>query len=230
MGLSLEKKQEIFRLTLEKRSVPTGIIMAVKVMIDVSQSMQAMFASGTVQEVVDRLIPVAMRFDDNQSLEAYAFSSKVQQVKDIKPEHFGDYVRTVFLPSVKNSVLWGGTSYSVAWNQLSQDITPSKPGFLKGLFGKKQEVQPPSFVLFATDGDTQGDEYESEQQLIDLASKNCYVLLVGIGRLRFSFLERMADKYDHVGFVSFPDIATISDEAMYEKLLSEEVCAWIKSR
>lgn len=231
MALDLAKKQEIVRLTLEKRKVPTGIIMAVKLMLDVSQSTQDMFYRGVMQELVDRLIPVGMRFDDNQSLEAYAFSDKVQQVKDIKPEHFGSYVNSVFIPQIKSNVLWGGTKYSVALNALAEDIKPQEVGFLKKLFGgKKVEGQPPAFVMFVTDGDTQYDEAEAENELIRLGALNCYVMLVGVGRLRFNFLERMAQKYDHVGFVSFPNLDKTTDEEMYNALLSEELCNWIKKQ
>lgn len=228
MALNLEKKQEIVRLTLEKRQVPTGIVMAVKLMLDVSGSMQGMFSNGAVQELVDRLIPVAMRFDDNQSLEAYAYSDDVKQVEDIKPADFGGYIPN-FLKQAKK-VLWGGTRYSVALRQLTDDIQPKKAGFLKSMFGKKQEVQPPSFVMFVTDGDTQGDQPETDNILADLEDKNCYVMLVGIGRDRFGFLERMAQNYAHVGLVTFPRLESTSDEEMYNALLSEELCAWIKSR
>jgi hypothetical protein len=229
MALDLAKKQEIVRLTLEKRKVPTGIIMAVKVMIDVSESTRRMFNNGMMQELVDRLIPVGMRFDDNQSLEAYAFSDKVQRVDDIKPADFGSYVNKVFLPQIKDKVLWGGTLYSVAWKQLADDMVPEEAGFFKKLFGgKKPESQPPAFTMFVTDGDTNYDEVAAENEIIRLGAMNCYLMLVGVGRRSFAFLEKMAAEYDHVGFVSFPKLDETTDEDMYAALLNDDLCSWIK--
>lgn len=233
MALDLAKKQEIVRLTLEKRKVPTNIIMAVKVMIDVSGSTTRMFNNGEMQELVDRLIPVGMRFDDNQSMEAYAFSDNVQRVNDIKPADFGSYVNKVFLSQIKKSILWGGTKYSIALKQLVNDIAPEETtGFFKNLFGSKKAVAnpPPAFTMFITDGDTQFDHEEAEKQLIRLSEMNCYAMMVGIGRTRFDFLERMADRYSHVGFVSFPNLGKTTDEDMYNALLSDELCNWIKAR
>ena len=231
MALALEKKQELVRLQLEKRQVPTGIIMAVKMMLDVSGSTSGLYRDGTVQELVDRLIPVAMRFDDNQSLEAYAFGTHVQQVADVNPADFANYIGK-FLNQVKGHVLWSGTKYGTALAQLASDITPSNKatGFLKGLFGKKQEVQPPSFTMFITDGDTQGDEQEAEVQLAKIGLLNGFVMLVGVGGLDFDFLRRMDAKFKHVGFVTFPDLNKVTDEDMYAQLLNEKLCAWIKTR
>jgi hypothetical protein len=244
MALSLEKKQEIVRLSLEKRNVPTDVVMAVKLVLDVSQSIQWMFDNGTIQELVDRLIPVGMRFDDNGSLEAYAFGSSVQSVSDITAADFGSYVNKKFLKQVSRNVLWSGTEYGIALEKIQEDweeVLAGKPasqgglmGSLKGLFGKKKEVvqekQAPAFLMFVTDGEDQGSAVEAEAHIRTLGEQNMYIEFVGVGNASFRFLKAMAGKYDHVGFVSFPDLANTSDQALYEALLSDELCTWIKTR
>jgi hypothetical protein len=228
MALNLEKKQELVRLCLEKRKVPTDIRLAVKLALDVSGSARPLYRNGTMQELVDRLIPVGMRFDDNKSIESYAFGSTIEQVGDITPDDFGSYVDTKFLREA-GAVLWSGTQYATALSRILKD-TNGKTGFLGGLFGSKKKAPTPSYLMFITDGETQGDEAATERLLSDYRGSNVYVQLIGVGRANFSFLENMADMFSNVGFVTFPDLEQTSDEAMYEALLGEELCGWIKGR
>jgi hypothetical protein len=130
-----------------------------------------------------------------------------------------------FLSDVR-SIYGGGTSYASALKLIRDDIKPSS-GFLG--FGKKKAAGP-TYLKFITDGDT-GDEAETEKLLKELGDNNVYIQLIGIGRgSSFSFLRRMADKYDFVGFVTFPNLEQTTDEQMYEALLGDEFCEWIKSR
>ena len=99
-------------------------------------------------------------------------------------------------------------------------------------FMKKKPASVPSYLMFITDGDTdQTDQRTAEALLKEMASSNIYIQLIGVGRgARFTFLKDMADKYDHVGFVTFPDLDRVTDDQMYEQLLSEEACEWMKTR
>jgi len=223
MSISLEKKVDLVKAVLAKRSVPDNVSLQVKAAIDISGSMQPMFANGTVQELIDRLLAVAVRFDDNQSIEAYAFGSGALRLRDIQPDMFGSYVSRVFLPEAQQSrFMWSGTQYASALSMILRDVKP-------GLFGFGRKVKP-SYLMFVTDGDT-SDERETEELLKKLGEQNVYVQLIGIATgSRFAFLKRMGDKYDHVGFVTLPNLATMTDEQLYEALLSEELATWIQSR
>jgi hypothetical protein len=224
MGLSLEKKSELVRLNLEKRKVPAGIKLAVKTVIDVSGSIKPYFDNGTMQELVDRLIPVGMRFDDDGAIESYAFGSRVQKLRDITTRDFGNYIKDSFKQEVRDDVLWTGTSYSNALSLVDKNLGGGG-GFL-GFGAKKLK---PSYMMFITDGDTQGDERETDHLLAKMADKKVYIQMIGVGRgSNFTFLNNMADKYGHVGFVTFPALERTTDEAMYEALLGEELCGWIK--
>lgn len=229
MALSLEKKSELVRLNLAKRQVPTDIKIAVKAVIDVSGSMRHFFDDGTMQELFDRLIPVGMRFDDNQSLEAFAFSDTVKKVSDIRVADFGSYV-SKFLSEARRGPLWGGTKYSQALEAVLEDLNPKKTwGQMFGL-GKPQAIKP-SYIKFITDGDTMGDQDATERLLEKLGNFKCYVQLIGIGHgSSFGDLQMWAKEFDHVGFVTFPDLENTSDQQMYEQLLSVEFCNWIKQQ
>jgi hypothetical protein len=223
MAVNLEKATASMEQVLQRRDVPAKIKMAVKLCVDVSGSIQPLFRNGTVQNVIDRLIPVGMRFDDNQSIEAYAFSDSAKRLDDIKVSMFGTYVERQFMPQAQ-SVLWGGTNYTKPLSMVAKDSKTPLFGF-----GKKP---PPGYLLFITDGDTgPNDERDAEEVLQDLAKKNVYVQLVGVGtQATFSFLKRMAKKYDTVGFVTFPSVERVTDDEMYNDLLSDELADFINGR
>lgn len=241
MALSLEKKQELVGLQLAKKNIPEGLIMRVKSATDVSGSMQGLFNSGVMQELFNRLIPVAMRFDDNGELESFAYGSKAEALEPIVADDFDTYVNDKFLPSISSKVLWGGTDFIPALKLILEDITgvevvekPVKRFF--GLFQGTEKVEtpkslfPPTYVMFQTDGDTH-DETGAEAMIKKFADKKTYIQLIGVGRgSNFGWLKKMADKYDYVGFVTFPDLANTSDQKMYEALLGDELCTWIKAQ
>lgn len=244
MGLSLEKKQELVGLRLEKLDLPTNICLAVKCAMDVSGSMHGLFKNGTVQETFDRLIPIGMRFDDNGSLESYGFASGAFRAPDITEAEFGLYVSPMFLPAAeKSGNLWGGTRIAEVLKLVREEAAPSgktvtekKTGGFLGLFKKTERTEiihhgrsvPPAYLMLGTDGDT-GDEGEVDRQLAAMEQESIYVQFFGIGTdTKFAFLKRMADKYDHVGFEHFPDLTNTSDQAMYDRLLTPELVAWIK--
>lgn len=229
MAINLDKKLEtkvdLVKQVQVARNIPDSTKLEVKTCIDISGSMSNLFANGTVQEVVDRLLAVAVRFDDNASLESYAFGSGAVQLTNVTPADFGGYVDNTFLPQARKSgYLWSGTDYASAMQLIIKD---SSGGGFMGFGSKKPK---PSYLLFITDGDT-SDERSAENRIIELGKKNHYVQLIGIGRgSRFAFLNEMADKYDHVGFVTFPNVEAMSDEQMYNELLSDELATWIRSR
>lgn len=236
MTLSLAKKQELVKVVLAKRNVPESIVMQVKTCIDISGSMMELFENGTVQELVDRLLAVAVRFDDNQSIESYAFGSGAVKLSDITPSMFGGYVNNKFIPEAgKTPYLWSGTDYSSALKLVNNDLAPGGTPAKKGFFGfGKKEATPapaalPTYLLFVTDGET-AHEHATEALLGELAAKKVYVQFIGLGHGSYRFIERMGDKYDHVGFVSIKDIERTSDEQLYETLLTDELATWIKGQ
>ena len=233
MALSLEKKTELVRLTLEKRNVLPNVVMQVKSVMDVSGSIKRMFDDGTIQELFDRLLAVANRFDDNQTLESFAFSDECVRLSDITPSQFGSYVSSTFIKEAQqhSDLLWGGTNYGAALETILTDMQPGKvSGFFKGLFGKKKEAPTssnvPTYLLFVTDGDTSSESFAAKM-LGDLADKNTFVQFIGVGNQSFSFLSEMDKLYSHVGFVTFPDLAHTSDQSMYEQLLTNKLATWI---
>jgi hypothetical protein len=84
--LSLEKAEKtgnasIIDLTkkslvqLEKKNL-LGVTARVALVLDASGSMDGQYRRGDVQKVVNRLMPLAIHFDDDGSFECWAFAQK----------------------------------------------------------------------------------------------------------------------------------------------------------
>lgn len=216
MPLDLTKKVDLVKAITAQRNFPATKV-AVKAATDISLSMQHLFKNGTVQEVTDRMLAVAVRFDDNQSIESYAYGSAAVRLADVTPADFGNYINTKFLPEAERSgQLWSGTDFGAAFKRIAKDC--------KGGFFKKAG---PSYLMFGTDGQTY-DKVDAEKQLQVLGENNVYVQLIGIGRDDFGFLKDMADKYDFVGFVHLPNIEGMTDEQLYDQLLTDELATWLR--
>jgi hypothetical protein len=128
----------------------------------------------------------------------------------------------------------------------NEKVTKAIKTETKGMFGlfKKEKVEyvsetvltagendgkMPVYLMFVTDGDN-FDESAANCVLEAMKGENIYVMFVGIGTgAKFTFCRKAADEYNNVGFEHFADIGKTSDEALYEKLLNEEFCTWLKS-
>jgi hypothetical protein len=246
MAIDLLKKK--VGIILEKRKLPQ-VTCEVKFALDISGSMQSLYDNGTVQNLTDRLLAIAARFDDDGAMQVWTFTNGFDEAPEINESMHEGYVNKHILNNHRISK-WGGTSYApVMQDIINQSFTEEKivksaieekPGFLGKLFGSKPNVTAiesservnrdpkfPIFVPFVTDGDN-SDHANTERLIQEFANKNIYWMMVGIGSEKFTWLKNIADKYPNVGFEKFEDLQTISDEDFYSKLLNEEFCNWVK--
>ena len=106
------------------------------VVMDRSGSMSRMYQNGDVQDVLTRLLPLALKFDDNGELEVYVFNESCDQVSEMNLQNYEDYVEKQILrrglgPS-------SGTNYAPAIKKTMKDYNDGSPY--------------PAFVIFITDG------------------------------------------------------------------------------
>lgn len=218
MGLpDFVKKVEI---VLTKRGLDTPPPTRVCLAVDVSGSMAGLYSNGTVQRVVDRLLAVAAKFDDDGSLDVFTFDTRSHECKPATAALFNGYVQQEILGT--NGPKWGGTSYA----PVIKDVT--NKFFAKKIFGGRQGGLP-AFVIFITDGEND-DKQNAIAALKDSESVDIYWQMVGIGGAAFTFIRHVADTMGNVGFMDIRDVATIPDEQLYEGLVNEEFAAWIKDR
>lgn len=217
-SLNLSKEESLKQLNLRKDSIQSlclkkkelnGLIARVCMVLDFSGSMDILYKNGRVQEVIERLLPVAMQFDDNGVMEAWLFSNDCDRIPDISLDNYYDYIRNYKL---LKTYYMGGTEYA----PVMQDVVHK--------YVKEEPADIPTLVLFITDGDNA--DKETTTRVITEASKYpIFWQFVGIGSSRFTYLEQLDEMegrfVDNANFFSVNDLSRISDDELYNKLLGE---------
>ena len=95
-GVTLKKKQEVaqkeFTLLKKKADVVvqelglTGQRARVALAIDISGSMNQLFKAGTVQRVVERILALALKFDDNGAVDVFLFGVNDYECGELQEE------------------------------------------------------------------------------------------------------------------------------------------------
>lgn len=244
MSINLQKRTEKVGIVLAKRGITKVPSTRVGVVLDVSGSAEPLYRNGVIQETLDRLLGVAVKFDDNGELDAWLFDTSVFAMPTITEADEGTYVKKAILG--KNLNIWNGTSYAPPLRatmdhyfpkQGVQQAASAAKSLFGGLFGKKEAApapvaatskQDPAMVLFVTDG-ANNDPSQAAAVLREAAkSSPVYFMMVGVGPSSyFSFLKEMADELPNVGFVSLSSLSMTEDQ-LYEEIVNPEFCEWIK--
>lgn len=236
MSIELAKKQFIEL----KKTAATSIELAglgnqkakVALALDISGSMGGLFASGKVQQVVEKLLALGIKFDDDQAIDIFLFGVNDYYVGELKESEFYQYVQNKITSKYR---LEGGTNYAGVMQKIIDKYvgqSNKKSGMFGKLFSKNEEtpLDEPVFVIFITDGDN-GDKSRTEDIVKDASNKGVFWQFVGIGNERFSFLQKLDDlkgRYiDNADFFQLNDINKVSDEELFNRLLTE-FPSWIK--
>lgn len=224
MALDLTKKNEQLTISLTKRKI-SSIVAQVGTAFDVSGSMRDEYRDGLMQTFAERLMPIALRFDDNGQIDNWAFDTRSHYVGEITIKNIETFVNEKVRPLVG-----GATEFSPVLIDIFDHYFTNTT---KSLFGSKKveiTVDTPVYLIFQTDGENT-DKRETENILGKLESKGIYIQFVGIGTdTSFSFIKKMGEKFSNVGFMHIPDLRKMSDEQIYDLLINEEFKEFMKTR
>ena len=221
--VSLEKKLEKapklvslakpLGVELKKRNLET-LVARVGLVMDISGSMTARFKNGTVQEIVNKTLPLAVQFDDDGELDCWYYGTTARRMDSVNLDNY-----TKAVPK--------------EWKQLMLELggCNNEPVVLRMVLDTYRDTQLPVYVLFITDG---GVSKKSEiQKIITEASKlPIFWQFVGVGGSGYGVLEKldsMKGRYvDNAGFFALDDFKKVSNEELYARLL-EEFPKWLKA-
>lgn len=218
LNLNLSKEEAILQLDLRKQEVANlcppgtamhGLTSRVCVALDFSGSMRDLYRSGFVQNVLERLLPIAMQFDDNGEMEVWLFHNGFIRVAPISLNNFYGYIENeAFLKTYH----MGGTSYAPVMKDIFQKYIKEEP------------TNTPALVLFLTDG--ANDDRRNTNEFIKMASQYpIFWQFVGMGNEEFDYLKRLDELngrvVDNANFFAVNDLSRISDNELYSRLLKE---------
>lgn len=182
----------------------------VAVAMDYSGSMSNMFANGSVQDVITRLLPIALKFDDNGELESWLFSEGYERMAPVTASNYEHYVKDVMM---RARMYMGGTNYAPALKDIVK------------YYKDKHPSTTPAFVMFITDGDN-WDEGATNTIIRELSNYNMFVQFVGIGNgSNFNYLRELDNlsgrKHDNTGFIAVRDMNKMDDQQLYTEMLRQ---------
>lgn len=216
--ISLEKKSGARLSDLNARVV---------VALDYSGSMMNMYNSGTVQNTLNRLIPLGLTFDDNGSIDLYLFKEDFRKFPDLCLQNYENYVEGI----IRNSgYAMGGTNYapvleSIIYGNIRISSEPNLP-----YYEPIVNNMVPTFILFITDGEN-GDRMDTDLLLKNASGENVFIQFIGIGSRPFKYLMEIDNLRgrvrDNTGFAQLNDLNMIDDNQLYDIVLTQ-FSSWLK--
>lgn len=202
MNLDLRKQ---LVLDLKKEKGIEGVSAKVALVLDFSGSMSSLYSNGDVDKIIERILPVALGFDDDGEVDFYLFHNDVIKVdKNINTSNYNSGIAAYVMSKYRV----GGTSYAPAISKVVSDMADGTP----------------VFVIFITDG-ANDDKSDTKKAMIAASSKSAFFQFIGIGSANFPQLEKLDDlagrKVDNASFVKATDLNSVSDRDLYTSLLGE---------
>jgi stress response protein SCP2 len=231
-GISLEKKG-----LSEHRA-------RVALCLDISMSMNRLYKSGKVQALCERVLGMAVQFDDDGACDVFTFGTGGYDEGPLDLHNYQGWIPEM----LKRRRLEGGTNYKLAMQAVRRHYFPDTAG---GKRTSPLQEELPVYVIFVTDGQTT-DQGGTKQQVEWSSYEPLFWQFMAIGQSsrnvtagvappkkqnmfaarmaaltagNFQFLEELDDMpgrfVDNADFFSVADPAELSDEQLYDLMMNE---------
>lgn len=200
------------KVELEKRNLQETIAKVALVM-DISGSMFETYSNGTVQEIVNKILPLAVQFDDDGELDFWYYGSRYRRMPSVNMKNYECAVPSNWSNLMND--LGGGTN---ALEVMKDVVSEFKSGNI------------PAYVIFITDGEISNNV---KDLMIDASNFPIFWQFVGIGGGGFlgkifggyGFLEKiskLSGRYvDNANFFALDDFRKVDNAELYSRLLNE---------
>ncbi|MCB1711202.1 MAG: VWA domain-containing protein [Candidatus Riesia sp.] len=248
MSVNLIKAESALKVVLEKKTNGPLPIVPITTVIDCSGSMEHNYINGNIQYVLEQLLVIALKLDDDGQLPVVLFSNKSTVLKEsLNITNITNYLRnqiqqlfglsyslwygTEYLPAMKNIVTL--TSISLSKNPTLEKIVqfcykiPFLSFFAKFLSGflPKTDSLKPSVCFFITDGEPQ-DDWGNIKSYIQRHSKNIFWVFVCIDGTGDE-CSRNLQNFNNTDVVKLTSIVNDND-VLYDKIITQKLLSWIQ--
>jgi stress response protein SCP2 len=234
MRKRLSMRKQMVNVVLTKKGL-ANLQARVILVLDASGSMTMLYSNGVVARVVERMAAVGARLTPDEVLHAWTFASNMAQLPPLTigdlPGWIRKHVRGGELKVLPRARPLYRRDGSVDMREIG--IQNEEPKVIHDIIRVVTSAPPgpPVLVLFFSDGGIYRDD-EIEALIRDAAALPIFWQFVGLGREDYGVLEHLdtlqGRVVDNAGFFAVDDIERISDEELYERLLSE-FPAWIRA-
>ncbi len=202
------------KVELEKRNL-LEVVAKVALVMDISGSMYNTYNNGTVQEIVNKILPIAVQFDDDGELDFWYYGSYIKQMPTVNMRNYESAV-------------------PANWNKLMSDLGGGTDALrvMKDVVQEFKNSKFPAYVIFVTDGEISDNVAEI---IIKSSKLPIFWQFVGIGNNNSGFLGRLLGGYgllerldnlsgrfvDNTNFFALDDFRTVDNSELYSRLLNE---------
>lgn len=244
--VSLEKKLEKapalvslakhVKVSLEKHNLESCIA-RVGLVLDSSGSMNASYINGTVQEIVNRILPLAVQFDNDGELDLWFFADRPMRFPSVNLLNYSDVV-----PGKRKQAQSGGRGglYDSIFVSYSQESSSGKIGSVKELYSRigvmnneaavMAEVikeyegsKLPVYIVFISDGNV-NDVKGITDMMVKASTLPIFWQFVGVSGSNYGILEHldtMRGRFiDNASFFALDDFMTVDKTELYNRLLA----------
>ncbi|WP_017292511.1 vWA domain-containing protein [Geminocystis herdmanii] len=218
--INLVKKVDI---QLQKSNL-SNIMARVAFVLDASGSMSFQYSSGNVQAVLERIMALAIRFDDNEELESWAYADKYRQLDNVNIDNITGYINRL---KEKKGGFW-----EILFSGIIQDlgIGNNEPPVMQDVVDYYKNTDIPAFIIFISDGGIYREK-DIAKILINASKYPIFWQFVGLGGSNYGVLEKLDSlkgrTTDNADFFAIDDFKKVTDEELYKRLLNE-FPKWLK--
>ena len=191
---------------LEKKKL-TNTSARVALVMDMTGSMWMPYKNGEVQAVVNKMLPLAVQFDDDGQLDYWYYANTCERRPPVTLDNYKTAVPENW-PKVMTAL--GGTN--------------NEPVVIEDVMNYYSGTQTPVYVIFITDGGACNPN-EIEQLICRSSSMPIFWQFVGLDGGNYGILEKLDSlsgrNVDNTGFFAIDDFMNIQEDELYDRLLSE---------
>lgn len=200
------------KVALEKKNLQETVARVALVM-DISGSMYGTYSDGTVQEIVNKIVPLAVQFDDDGELDFWYYGDTFSRMAPVTLQNYEKAVPD-------------------DWENLMEELGSGTNALevMEDVVANFRKEKIPVYVIFVTDGAISSNV---KDLMIDASKLPIFWQFVGIGgtgllsRLfgGYGFLEKLSTlsgRYvDNANFFALDDFKKVDNAELYSRLLNE---------
>ena len=201
------------KVELKKRNL-LDVVARVALVMDISGSMTNNYKKGYVQQIVNKILPVAVQFDDDGELDFWFYGTHFDRRPNVTMKNY-----EIAVPN--------------NWKKLMTRLGGSNNESLvmRNIIAEYEDSNLPAYVVFVTDGGI----YKTggiKKLLVYSSYMPIFWQFVGVWGNHYDILERldtMRGRYvDNANFFALDDFMKVSNEELYSRLLNE-FPNWLKA-
>ena len=197
---------------LKKRNLQ-DVMARVALVMDISGSMSRNYSNGTVQEIVNKILPIAVQFDDDGQIDFWYYGSSTARRPAVNMRNYEQAVPED----------WKGLMHSVGGRN-------NEPAMMNEIIAEYEHSNLPVYVIFITDGGF-NSESKIRKLMIESSKLPIFWQFVGITGRFYGILEKidnMEGRYvDNANFFALDDFRSVPNSVIYSRLLNE-FPVWLK--